>query len=62
MVDDDIGPDLDPRLMSAYGYKRTFGLAVIHVRFTPESGPFSSLAFMSANDPERTLPRNIGDP
>ena len=38
MVDDDIEPDLDPRLMSAYGYKRTFGLAVIHVRFTPESG------------------------
>ncbi len=37
MVDDDIEPDLDPRLMSAYGYKRTFGLAVIHVRFTPES-------------------------
>ena len=26
------------RWMSGYGYKRTFGLAVIHVCFAPESG------------------------
>ncbi len=41
--------------MSAYGYERTFTHRVIYVRFPPESGPFSSLAFMSANDPKRTL-------
>ncbi len=43
--------------MSGYGYKRTFTHTVIYVRFTPESRPFSSLAFMSANDPKRTLRR-----
>ena len=28
---------------------------MIYVRFTPESGPFSALAFMSAYDPKRTF-------
>ncbi len=41
--------------MSAYDYKRTFTHTVIYGRFTPESRPFSSLAFMSANDPKRTF-------
>ncbi len=41
--------------MSAYGYERTFWGPSIYVRFTPESGPFSSLAFMSAIDPKRTF-------
>ena len=41
--------------MSAYGYKRTFSHLVIYVCFTPESGHFSALAFMSAYDPKRTF-------
>ena len=28
---------------------------MIDVCFTPESGPFSAMAFMSANDPKLTL-------
>ncbi len=33
--------------------KAETGVASGDVRFTPESGPFSSLAFMSAYDPKR---------
>ncbi len=44
--------------MSAYGYERTFSNTLNYVRFTPESGPFSALAFMSANDPKRTFDRH----
>ena len=41
--------------MSAYGYKRTFGWAVIYVRFTPESGHSHGSRKRSAYDPKRTF-------
>ncbi len=40
---------------SASGYKRTFGWAVIYVRFTPESGRWEGGRCMSAFDPKRTF-------
>ena len=33
--------------MSAIGYKQTFQVAAINVRFTPESGQISGLVFRS---------------
>ena len=44
----------------AFSQKRTFGWAAIYVRFTPESGPFSALAFMSAFDPMWTFVGLLG--
>jgi len=41
--------------MYVHGYLRTFSHTVNYVRFTPESGPFSAPAFMSAFDPKRTF-------
>jgi len=35
--------------------ERTFCQTLIYVRFTPESGPFSAMAFMSAFDPRWTF-------
>ncbi len=41
--------------MSAFGYKRTLGWAVIYVRFTPESRHQDGCRFTSANDPQETF-------
>ncbi len=41
--------------MTAYGYERTFGWAVIYVCFAPESGRREGGRFTSACDPKRTF-------
>ncbi len=43
--------------MSAYGYKRTLWGSALNVRFAPNSGHKWAPEFMSAYDPERTLPQ-----
>jgi len=48
--------------MSAYGYERTFGRAVIFVCFTPESGRSCQQPSESACDPKRTDEQKMTEP